>query len=154
MQCSLNIYNHIPKRTCQFYMESYMPCHEMRCDSPCTMHPSPHRVPHTTPKPMCDKLSFWMTSNDRFQNNFHSFINQKIFGCYIPMIILLSKSTSLYLGGEFLVSHCGLHKPKHFYDLSPLGTMSNHNLLNFHPREDLSLLLILGTYFLYHFIQS
>ena len=30
------------------------------------MRPSPHRLPHTTPKPMCDKLSFWMTSNDKF----------------------------------------------------------------------------------------
>ena len=37
------------------------------------------------------------------------------------------------------VSHHKLHKPRHFYDLSPLRTMSYHNWLVFHPREDLSL---------------
>ena len=73
-------YNHIPTRTCQFYMEPYTPCHEMRCDSSCTMNPSPHRLLHTMPKPMCEKLSFWMKSNDHFQNKFHLFINQKLFG--------------------------------------------------------------------------
>ena len=56
------------------------------------------------------------------------------------MIILLSKSMPLYVGSGFLMSHCGLHKSRHFYCLSPLGTMSNHNLRVFHPREDLSLL--------------
>ena len=42
---------------------------------------------------------------------------------------------------RFLVSHRGLHKPKHFYSLSPLGTMSDLNWQAFHPREDLSLLV-------------
>ena len=83
-KCTCNVHspfhNHIPARICQFYMESYIPCHEMRCDSSCTMCPSPHRLAHTTPKPMCEKPSFWMTSNDHFQNKFHLFINQKIFG--------------------------------------------------------------------------
>ena len=60
-KCTCNVHlpfhNHIPIRTCQFYVESYMPCHEMRCDSSCTMCPSPHRLPHTTPKPRCKKPS-------------------------------------------------------------------------------------------------
>ena len=62
-------------RTCQFYMEFYISCHEMRCGSSCTMRRSPHRLPHTTPKPMFAKPSFRMTSNDHFQNKFHLFIN-------------------------------------------------------------------------------
>ena len=62
-----------------------MPCHEMRCDSSCTMSPSPHRLPHTTPKPMCEKPSFWMIFNDHFQNKFHLFINQELFGWYLTM---------------------------------------------------------------------
>ena len=56
------------------------------------------------------------------------------------MIILYSKSMRLFVGSGFLVSHCGLCKPRHFYDLSPLGTMSNHNWWVFHSRGDLSLL--------------
>ena len=65
-KCTCNVHStfliHIPTRTCQFYMESYIPCHEMRCDSSCTMYPSPHRLPYTKLKPMCDKPSFRMTS--------------------------------------------------------------------------------------------
>ena len=56
------------------------------------------------------------------------------------MIILFSKSIRLYVGRGFLVSHRGFRKPRHFYGLSLLGTMSDHNWLAFHPREDLSLL--------------
>ena len=55
------------------------------------------------------------------------------------MIILYSKSMHLFMGSRFLVSHCELHKPRHFYGLSPLGTMFDHNWLVFHPRVDLSL---------------
>ena len=81
-----------------------------------------------------------MTSNNNFQNNFHLFINQNHFRCYISMIILLSKSMCLCVGNGFFMSHHRLRKPKHFYDLSPLGTMSDHNWRAFHLREDLSLL--------------
>ena len=70
---------HIPTRTFQFYMESYMPCHEMRCDSSCTMCPSPHRLPHITPKPMCEKQSFWMTFNDHFSKQFSFVYKPKAF---------------------------------------------------------------------------
>ena len=41
---------------------------------------------------------------------------------------------------DFLVSHRGLRKPRHFYSLSTLGTMSDHNWRAFHSREDISLL--------------
>ena len=55
------------------------------------------------------------------------------------------KIMRLFVGSGFLVSHRGLRKPKHFYDLSPLGTMSNHNWRVFHPGKggggDLSLLV-------------
>ena len=88
-----------------------------------------------------------MTSNDHIQNNFHLFINQKLSGCYISMIILLSKSMRLYVGSGFLVSHRGLYKLKNFYSLSLLGTMSDHNGRDFHPREDLSLLANTGHIF-------
>ena len=44
------------------------------------------------------------------------------------------------MGRGFLVSHHGLRKSKHFYSLSSLGTMSNHNWCAFHPRKDLFLL--------------
>ena len=45
-----------------------------------------------------------------------------------------------FVGSKILVSHRGLRKPRHFYDLSPLGTMSDHNWRVFHSRGDLSLL--------------
>ena len=50
------------------------------------------------------------------------------------------KTMRLFVGSEFLVSHCRLRKPRHFYGVSPLGTMSDHNWRGFHPRRDLSLL--------------
>ena len=56
------------------------------------------------------------------------------------MVILYSKSMRLFMGSRFLVSHRGLRKPRHFYGLSLLGTMSNHNWRVFHLRGDLSLL--------------
>ena len=111
-----------------------MSCHEMRYNASCTMRPSPHRLPHTTPKPIFEKASFWMTSNDHFQNKFHLFINQNPFGLYITMIILYLKFISLFVGSVFLVSHRRLRKPRHFYGLSPLRTMSSHNWRVFHPR--------------------
>ena len=137
-KCTCNVHspfhNNIPTRTCQFYMECYMSCHEMRCDSSCTTRPSPHRLPHTMLKPMCEKPSFWMTSNDHFQNKFHLFINQELFGWCLTMIILYSKPMHLFVGSEFLVSHHKLRKPKNFYSLSLLGTMSDHNWWVFHLR--------------------
>ena len=39
------------------------------------------------------------------------------------------------------MSHRRLRKPKHFYGLSSLGTMSYHNWLVFHPMGDLSLII-------------
>ena len=56
------------------------------------------------------------------------------------MIILYSKSMHLFVGSRFLVSHRGLRKPRYFYGLSLLGTMSGHIWQVFHPRGDLSLL--------------
>ena len=50
------------------------------------------------------------------------------------------KIMRLYVGSGFLVSHPGFHKPRHFYNLSLLGTMSDHNWQVFHLRGDLSLL--------------
>ena len=82
-----------------------------------------------------------MTSNNHFQNQFNLFINQKLFGIYITMIILYSKSMHLFMGSGFLVSHPELRKPRHVYGLSLLGTMSDHNWWVFHPRGDLSLLV-------------
>ena len=71
-KCTCNVHStfhtHIPTSTCQFYIEFYMSCHERRHDSSCTVRTSPNRLPHTTPKPICEKPSSWMTSNDHFQN--------------------------------------------------------------------------------------
>ena len=50
------------------------------------------------------------------------------------------KTMFLFVGSKFLVSHHRLRKPRHFYGLSPLGTMSEHNWGVFHPRGDSSLL--------------
>ena len=50
------------------------------------------------------------------------------------------KTMCLFVGSKFLVSHRRLRKPRHFYSLSPLETMSDHNWQFFHPRGDLSLL--------------
>ena len=66
------------------------------------------------------------------------------------MIILYSKYMHLFVGSRFLVFHYGLPKPKHFYDISSLGTMSNHNWRVLHLSGDLSFLLIPDTYFLFH----
>ena len=44
-----------------------------------------------------------------------------------------------------------LRKPRHFYGLSPLGTMSDHNWRVFHPRGYLSILAISNTH-IFHFL--
>ena len=62
------------------------------------------------------------------------------------MIILYSKFMRLFVGSEFLVSHRGLRKPRHFYGLSPLGTMSDHNWKFFHPKGIYPFLLIPDTF--------
>ena len=62
------------------------------------------------------------------------------------------KIMCLFVGRIFLVSHHGLRKPKHFYSLSPLGTMSDHNWY-FTQGGIYPFLLILNTYFLYNFNQ-
>ena len=66
------------------------------------------------------------------------------------MIILYSKSMHLFVGSGFLVSHRRLRKPRHFYGLSPLGIMFDHNWRVFTRGGIYPLLLILGTYFLFH----
>ena len=63
-----------------------------------------------------------MTSNDHFLDSFHFYIH----------------NPTPFVGSGFLVSHCELHKPRHFYGLSPLGTMSDHNRWVFHPGGNLS----------------
>ena len=115
-----------------------MSCLEMRCNSPCTMRSSPHRLPHITPKPMCEKPSFWMTSNDHFQISF--VYKPKAFWMIHHNNHFIFKIMRLYVGSGFLVSHHGLRKPRHFYGLASIGTISDHNWRAFHPREDLSLL--------------
>ena len=72
------------------------------------------------------------------------------------MIILYSKSMRLFVGSGFLVSHHELNKPRHFYGLSLLGTMSDHNWRVFHLRGGgggggiYPFLLIPDTYFPFH----
>ena len=123
-KCTCNVHstfhNHIPTRTCQLYMESYMSCHEMRCDSPCTMRPSLHRLPHTMPQLMSDKPSFWMTSNDQFQNKFHLFINLKAFWMihhndhFIFKSISCSKSCAFMWVVDFWCLTTGFANPNTF----------------------------------------
>ena len=75
-------------------------------------------------------------------------ILQNKFICFKPktfwMIHLndhfIFKIMCLFVGSEFLVLHHRLRKPRHFYGLSSLGILSNHNWQIFHPRGDLSLL--------------
>ena len=56
-----------------------------------------------------------------------------------------------FVGSEFLVSHCRLRTPRHFYGLSPLEicltTLTSLSL------GEVSCLLLPDTSFLYHFIQ-
>ena len=156
-KCTYNVRStfliNIPTKTCQFYMESYMSCHEMRCDSSCTMRLSPQCLSYTTPKPMCDKSSFRMTSNDHFQNNFFLFINQKIFGRYITMIILYSKSCSFLWVATFWCLTMG------FANLDTFTVFHRWGLCltiigGFFTRGRIyPFLLIPDTYFLYHFDQ-
>ena len=105
------------------------------------MHSSPHRRPHITPKPMCDKLSFWMTSNDYFSKQISFSYKPKDFSMIHHNDHFIFKTMHLFMSRGFLVSHPRLRKPRHFYGLSPLGTMSDHNWRAFHPRGDLSLLV-------------
>ena len=74
---------------------------------------------------------------------------------FIFKIHFMFKIMHLCVGSGFLVSHSGLRKPIHFYGLSPLGTMSDHNWRAFHLRKDLSLLDDTRyIFFFYHFNQS
>ena len=66
------------------------------------------------------------------------------------MIILYSKSMCLFVGSGFLVSHHRLCKLIHFYGLSPLGTMSDHNWRVFHLRGDLSIFVDTRHIFSFH----
>ena len=45
---------------------------------------------------------------------------------------LLKKTMCLFVGSGFLVSQSRLRKLRHFYGLSPLGTMSDHDWRVFH----------------------
>ena len=156
-KCTCNVYspfhNHIPTRTCQFYMESYMPCHEMRCDSSCTVRLSPHRLPYTTPKPMCENPSFWMTSNDHFQNTFYFFINQKVFGCYIIMIILFSKPCAFLWVADFWSPTAGSADPDTYTVFHRWGLCLTIISRPFTRGRIYPFLLIPSTYFFYHFNQ-
>ena len=124
-------------------MTHHVPCIE---SSSIPSNLSPNRLSHTTPQPMCDNLSFWMTSNDHFQNKISIVCKSKAFWMidhnnnFIFKIHFMFKIMRLCVGRGFYVSHRGLYKPRHFYGFSPLGTMSDHNWQAFHPREDLSLL--------------
>ena len=120
----------------------------------CTMRPSPHQLPHTTPKPMCDKSSFQMTSNDYFQNKFYLFINQKIFGLYITMIILYSKSCAFLWVADFWCLTAGFVNPNTFTAFHRWGLCQTIIGGLFTRWRIYPLLLIPDTYFLYHFNQS
>ena len=111
---------------------------------------------------MCDKSSFWMTSNDHFSKQFSFVYKPKYFWMIHLNDNFIFKTMCLFVGSEFLVSHRRLCKPKHFYALSSLETMFDHNWQVFHQRgggggggggEIYPCLLIPDTYFLYHFIQ-
>ena len=66
------------------------------------------------------------------------------------MIILYSKFMCLYVGSGFLVFHRGFCKSRHFYGLSPLGTMLDHNWRVFHSRGGIyPFLLIPSTLFFF-----
>ena len=129
-----------------------MSCHEMRCDSSCTMRPRLHRLPHTSPKPMRDKPSFWMTSNDHFQNKFHLFINQNLFGCYITMIILFSKPCAFLWVADFWCPTTGSANPDTFMAFHHWELCLTIIGRFFTRRGIYPFLLIPDTYFLYHFI--
>ena len=64
------------------------------------------------------------------------------------------KIIRLFVGSGFLVSHRGLRKPRHFYDLSLLGLCLTIIDGLFTQGRIYPFLLIPGTYFLYHFNQS
>ena len=128
-----------------------MSCHEMRCNSSCTMRSSPHRLPHTTPKPMCDKLSFRMTCNDHFQNKFYLFINQKLFGCYITMIILFSKPCTFLSVADIWCPTAGSTNPNTFTAFHSFGLCLTIIGELFTRGRIYPFLLIPVTYFLYHF---
>ena len=89
----------------------------------------------------CEKPSFWIISNDHLISKSISYVYKpKVFWMIHHNNQLYSKSMRLFVGSGFLVSHCGLLKPIHFYGLSPLGTMSYHNWRVIHPMGDLSIL--------------
>ena len=60
---------------------------------------------HTMPKPVPDKIHhFWISSNDYFTKQVHLFLNQKLFGCYISMIIYIQNHMSFFSVANFRVS--------------------------------------------------
>ena len=113
--------------------------------------PSAHRLlPHNV-TPMYDKTHhLWITSNDHFTKQFHLFSNQKLFGCYISMIIYIQNHVSFF-GSEFLGSHrrlrtsfytfTGFHRWTHMY---------NQIYRGFHSRGYYPYLLLPDTYFHFH----
>ena len=75
-----------------------------------------------------------------FQKQISFVDKQKDFGMIHHNDHFIFKIMRLFVGSGFLVSHHKLYKPRHFYGISQLGTMSDHNWWVFHLRGDLSLL--------------
>ena len=94
-----------------------------------------------------------MTSIDHFQSKISFVYKLKTFWMIHHNDNFIFKSLRLFVGSGFLVSHREVRKPIHFYGLSPLGTMSDHNWRVFHSRGDLSLLADIQHIFSLPFIQ-
>ena len=135
-------------------MTHHVPCTE---SSPISSNPSPNRLPHTTPQPMCDKPSFWMTSNDHFQKKKSIVCKPKTFWMihhndnFIFKIHFMFKIMHLCVGSRFLVSHCGSANPKTFIAFHHWGLCLTIIGRLFTRGRIYPLLLIPNTYFIYHF---
>ena len=127
-----------------------MSCHEMRCDSSCTMRQSPHRLPHTTPKPMCEKPSLWMTSNDHFQNKFHLFINQSFLDDTSQLSFYIQNPCTFLWVADFWCLNTGSSNPNTFMAFHHKGLYLTIIGRFFTQGGIYPFLLIPGTYFHSH----
>ena len=141
--------------------------HHVLCteSSPTPSNSSPNRLLHTTPQPMCDKTSFWMTSNDHFQNKISIVCNPKAFWMihhndhflfkihFMFKTILCSNSYAFVWVAYFLCRTVGSANPDTFTTFHCWrlcltiidGLFTRGRIYPF--------LLIPDTYFLYHFNQ-
>ena len=120
--------------------------------SPTPSNPSPNRLPHTTPKPMCDK-TFILDEQNSFAYKPKAFWMIHHNDHFIYKIHFMFKIIHLCVGSKFLVPHHRLRNLDTFMPFHRWGLCFTIIGGLFTRGRIYPFLLIPITYFIYHFNQ-